>query len=72
LVLWQWIEPANDRSIAWARETYECMQPLFASARYVNDPDADETADPLAAAYGAITGVCARSSPSMMQRTSFA
>jgi len=54
LVLAQWIEPAErSRAIAWARETYECMQPFFASARYVNYLDDDETGDPVAAAYGA-------------------
>jgi FAD/FMN-containing dehydrogenase len=54
LVLAQWIEPAEkSRSIAWARETYELMRPFFASARYVNYLDDDETGDPVAAAYGA-------------------
>jgi hypothetical protein len=38
--------------IAWARETYERMQPFFASGRYVNYLDDDEAGDPIAAAYG--------------------
>ena len=38
--------------IAWARETYERMQPFFASGRYVNYSDDDEAGDPVAAAYG--------------------
>ena len=41
------------RCIAWARETYERMQPFFASGRYVNYLDDDESGgDPVAAAYG--------------------
>ena len=38
--------------IAWARETYERMQPFFAPGRYVNYLDDDEAGDPVAAAYG--------------------
>jgi FAD/FMN-containing dehydrogenase len=53
LVLAQWMKPADTRAcIAWARETYERMQPFFAAGRYVNYLDADETGDPVAAAYG--------------------
>ncbi len=53
LVLAQWMQPADtSRCIAWARDTYERMQPFFASGRYVNYLDDDETGDPVAAAYG--------------------
>jgi FAD/FMN-containing dehydrogenase len=53
LVLAQWMQPADTRRcIAWARETYERMQPFFAPGRYVNYLDDDETGDPIAAAYG--------------------
>ena len=53
LVLAQWMDPADTNAcIAWARETYERMQPFFASGRYVNYLDDDETGDPVAAAYG--------------------
>jgi hypothetical protein len=53
LVLAQWMQPADtSRCVAWARETYERMQPFFASGRYVNYLDDDETGDPVAAAYG--------------------
>jgi FAD/FMN-containing dehydrogenase len=54
LVLAQWMQPSGTRAcIAWARETYERMQPFFASGRYVNYLDDDEVGDPVAAAYGA-------------------
>ena len=53
LILAQWRKPADTRlCIAWARETYEKMQPFFAAGRYVNYLDDDETGDPVAAAYG--------------------
>ena len=53
LVLAQWMQPADTRAcVAWARETYERMQPFFASGRYVNYLDDDEAGDPVAAAYG--------------------
>jgi hypothetical protein len=53
LVLAQWIRPPDTSAcIAWARETYERMQPFFASGRYVNYLDDDEAGDPVAAAYG--------------------
>ena len=42
----------TSRCIAWARETYESMQPFFGSGRYVNYLDDDEAGDPVAAAYG--------------------
>jgi FAD/FMN-containing dehydrogenase len=54
LVLAQWMRPADtSRCVAWARETYERMQPFYASGRYVNYLDDDETGDAVAAAYGA-------------------
>ena len=53
LVLAQWMRPSDTSAcIAWARETYERMQPFFASGRYVNYLDDDEAGDPVAAAYG--------------------
>jgi len=53
LVLAQWMQPSDTSAcIAWARETYERMQPFFASGRYVNYLDDDEAGDPVAAAYG--------------------
>ena len=47
-----WSQPTRAACIAWARETYETMQPFFASGRYVNYLDDDEAGDPVAAAYG--------------------
>jgi FAD/FMN-containing dehydrogenase len=53
LVLAQWLKPADTTAcIAWARETYQRMQPFFAVGRYVNYLDDDEAGDPVAAAYG--------------------
>lgn len=53
LILTQWTEASDaSRCIAWTRETYERMRPFFASGRYVNYLDDDETGDPVAAAYG--------------------
>lgn len=53
LVLAQWMQPSDtSRCIAWARDTYERMQPFFASGRYVNYLGDDETGDPVATAYG--------------------
>jgi FAD/FMN-containing dehydrogenase len=53
LVLAQWMQPADTSvCIAWARETYDRMQPFFAAGRYVNYLDDDEAGDPVAAAYG--------------------
>lgn len=54
LVLAQWMQPADTtRCVAWARATYERMQPFFAPGRYVNYLGDDETGDSVAAAYGA-------------------
>src|SRR5262249_62067794 len=53
LVLAQWMRPSDTSAcIAWARETYERMQPFFASGRYVNYLDDDEAGGPVGAAYG--------------------
>jgi FAD/FMN-containing dehydrogenase len=53
LVLAQWMQAADTKAcVAWARDTYERMQPFFATGRYVNYLDDDETGDPVAAAYG--------------------
>ena len=53
LVLAQWMRPADTSAcVAWARETYERMQPFFAPGRYVNYRGDDEAGDPIAAAYG--------------------
>lgn len=53
LVLGQWAQPEDtDACVAWTRETYERMQPFFATGRYVNYLDGDETGEPVAAAYG--------------------
>jgi FAD/FMN-containing dehydrogenase len=55
LVLSQWTEASKtDACIAWARETFEKMQPFVASGRYVNYLDDDEPGDPLPSAYGPI------------------
>jgi FAD/FMN-containing dehydrogenase len=54
LILAQWMQPSDtSRCIAWARETYQRMQPFFAAGRYVNYLDDDEMGDSVAAAYGA-------------------
>lgn len=53
LVLSQWMDPTmTDRCIAWARETYQQMEPFAAAGRYVNYLGDDEPGDPVAAAYG--------------------
>lgn len=53
LVLSQWVQRADtERCIAWARTTYQRMQPFFAPGRYVNYLGDDETENAVAAAYG--------------------
>ena len=53
LVLSEWLDPAEtERNVAWARETYDAMQPHCADARYVNYLDTDETGAAVRAAYG--------------------
>src|SRR5215467_6772425 len=53
VVISQWMERANtDRCIAWAQQSYARMERFFASGRYVNYLDDDETGDPVVKAYG--------------------
>jgi FAD/FMN-containing dehydrogenase len=53
LVVSEWLDPAETaRNVAWARETYDAMQPHCADARYVNYLDTDETDAAVRAAYG--------------------
>jgi FAD/FMN-containing dehydrogenase len=53
LVVSQWLEPSdNARNIAWARESYDAMQPYFTHGRYVNYLGEDEGEDAVEAAYG--------------------
>ena len=54
LVLSQWTDATNTEAcIAWARETFDKMQPFVATGRYVNYLGDDEAGDPVPAAYGA-------------------
>jgi FAD/FMN-containing dehydrogenase len=53
LILSQWMDPAmTGRCVAWARETYQQMEPFAAAGRYVNYLGDDEPGDSVAAAYG--------------------
>jgi FAD/FMN-containing dehydrogenase len=53
LLISQWTDPgASADCIAWARDTYAAMSEFSAAGRYVNYLDADESGDPVAAAYG--------------------
>ena len=53
LIVSEWLDPGDtDRNVAWARETYDAMQPYFARGRYVNYLGADEGDEPIQAAYG--------------------
>jgi len=53
LVVSQWVDPKdNARNLAWARQTYDSMQPHCAAGRYVNYLEKDEGADAVRAAYG--------------------
>ncbi len=48
-----WMDTADtDQFIAWARESYEAMEPFMASGGYMNYLDYDEAGDPVAVAYG--------------------
>ena len=52
LVVSEWENPADsEQNIAWARETYDAMQPHMARGRYVNYLGEDEGEDPVPA-YG--------------------
>jgi FAD/FMN-containing dehydrogenase len=53
LVVSEWLNSAdNGRNIQWARESYDAMQPYFATGRYVNYLGDDEGEDAVATAYG--------------------
>jgi FAD/FMN-containing dehydrogenase len=53
LVLSEWMDhAATDRCIAWARDTYEAMEPFVGSGRYVNYLGDDEEGDSVVSAYG--------------------
>jgi hypothetical protein len=57
----QWIDPtATAACIAWARETFERMQPFFAAGRYVNYLDDDEVGDPVGPNYRRLQRIKAR------------
>ncbi len=54
VVISQWTDAAaNDRHIAWCRDTYAAMRPHFQPTRYVNYLEDDAAGDPAADAYGA-------------------
>lgn len=54
LVLAEWADPKNNEAcIAWARNSYDAIQPFLDSSRYVNYLGDDEQSDAIAAAYGA-------------------
>jgi FAD/FMN-containing dehydrogenase len=49
----EWMDPdLTDRCVAWARQTYEAMEPYFADARYVNYLGDDEPSEETGSAYG--------------------
>jgi len=53
VVLSEWMDPKdNNACTAWARDSYQAMQPFMGSGRYVNYLGDDEPGDPVAAAYG--------------------
>lgn len=53
LVVSEWTDPAqDDQFIAWARESYACLEPFMGAGGYMNYLDHDELGDPVAAAYG--------------------
>jgi FAD/FMN-containing dehydrogenase len=53
VIIGQWLDAAETATnIAWVRETYDRLEPLFANQRYVNYMPDDETDEGLAAAYG--------------------
>jgi len=48
----EWLDPAEtDANVAWTRETYAALEPFFASRRYVNYLDDDDSGG-VRAAYG--------------------
>jgi hypothetical protein len=53
VVLSQWAQAAETESCtAWARQSYDRMEPFFGPGRYVNYLGDDEPGDPAIAAYG--------------------
>ena len=53
LVVSQWLDLAHkSQNIAWARESYDAMQPYFTRGRYVNYLGEDEGESAVEAAYG--------------------
>ena len=53
LVLSQWMDRKdNDACIAWARDSFNVMQPFMSANRYVNYLADDEHGDAVAASYG--------------------
>ena len=47
------MDPAeSDENIAWARETYDALEPYRAAGRYVNYIGDEGAEDPAPAAYG--------------------
>jgi FAD/FMN-containing dehydrogenase len=49
----EWLEQADDGpNIAWARQTFEAMQPFLGKGGYVNYMGGDETEDRVAEAFG--------------------
>lgn len=49
----EWMDPdLTDRCVAWARQTYEAMEPYLADARYVNYLGDDEQSKETGSAYG--------------------
>ncbi|HYZ14747.1 MAG TPA: FAD-binding oxidoreductase [Candidatus Acidoferrum sp.] len=53
LVTSVWSDPATTTdNIAWTRSTYRSLEPFFATRRYVNYLDGDESSDAVRSAYG--------------------
>ena len=53
LVLSEWVDPTtNDACIAWAKNSYDAMQPFMGPGRYVNYLGDDEGSEEVVAAYG--------------------
>ncbi len=54
LIVAQWMDPAQtDECIAWAKQTYQAMQPFMDDGRYMNYLGDDETGDAVPHAFGA-------------------
>jgi berberine-like enzyme len=53
LVTSVWMDPAaTEVNVAWARGTFEALQPQFSGRRYLNYLDADDADDAVRASYG--------------------